>query len=87
MNLMSLIFIIILYFYGILLLYITSISKEKGEMQAFYNNLINSLVLIGSITISVINIYLLRISTTDFIIFPFDLLIISSLIIYLPIFS
>ncbi|TFG24487.1 MAG: hypothetical protein EU532_12540 [Promethearchaeota archaeon] len=87
MNLLSLIFIIILYFYGTILLYITSISKKKGEMQAFYNNLINSLVLIGSVTISVLNIYVLRISTTDFIIFPFDLLIIASLIIYLPIFS
>ena len=87
MDYLSITFIIILYMYGIVLLYITSISKKKGEIQAFYNNLFNSLVLIGSLTLNLINIYLLRDTTTDLIIFPFNLAIILFLITYLPILS
>lgn len=87
MNFISLVFIIVLYLYGALLLYIASISKKKGESQAFYNNLFSSLVLIVSVTISLINIYLLRISSTEFISFPFDLLLIAFLITYFPILS
>ena len=87
MDYFSIIFIVILYIYGFLLLYITSISKKKGEMQAFYNNLFNSLVFIGSITLCLLNIYILRVTTLDLIIFPFNLAIILFLIIYLPLLS
>jgi len=87
MDYLSIIFIIILYMYGIVLLYITSISKKKGEVQAFYNNLFNFLALIGSLTFSLINIYILRDTTTGLIIFPFNLAIIIFLVTYLPILS
>jgi hypothetical protein len=76
MDYLSIIFLVILYIYGISLLYITSISRKKGEIQAFYNNLFISLVLIGSLTMNLINIYILRDTTTDLIIFPFNLAII-----------
>ncbi len=85
MDYFSIIFIIILYIYGILLMYITLISKKKGEIQAFYNNLFISLVFIGSLTLNLINIYIIRDTNIDLIIFPFNLAVIIFLIIYLPI--
>ncbi|MBY9017203.1 MAG: hypothetical protein KGD66_00080 [Candidatus Lokiarchaeota archaeon] len=77
--------ICIFYFYATILFYITVLSRRKGETSAFINNLSNSIVLIISITISLILIQVLKISKTDFIIFPFDIFTISFMIGYFPI--
>ncbi|MHA1191222.1 MAG: hypothetical protein ACTSP9_02860 [Promethearchaeota archaeon] len=82
---MSFVIICIFYFYAAILFYITILSRRKRETSAFINNLSNSIVLIISITISLILIQVLKISKTDFIVFPFDIFIISFMIGYFPI--
>lgn len=85
MNVLSLVIICIFYFYTAILFYITVLSRRKRETSAFINNLSNSIVLIFSITISIILIQILKISNTDFIVFPFDIFIIFFIIGYFPI--
>jgi len=85
LTVLSLFIIGIFYFYSAILFYITLISRRKGETNAFINNLSNSIVLIFSITISLILIQILRISNISFIVFPFDIFIISFIIGYFPI--
>jgi len=85
LNVLSLVIICIFYFYACILFYITVLSRRKRETSAFINNLSNSIVLIISITISLILIQVLKISKTDFIVFPFDIFIISFMIGYFPI--
>ena len=85
MNALSLITVCIFYFYAAILFYITVLSRRKRENSAFINNLCNSIVLIFSITSSLILIQVLKISNLDFIVFPFDIFIISFMIGYLPI--
>ncbi len=86
MNVISPIIACLLYFYGAILLYITYLTKKKGENQAFYNNLVNSLVFLISITISLIIINVLNISNIDFIVFPFDFLMLFFLMLFFPFF-
>ncbi len=75
-----------LYFYGIILLYITFLAKKNSEKEAFHNNLANSLILIFSITASIIIINFMGISTIAFIVFPFDIFMLSFILLFLPLF-
>jgi len=68
------------------MLYITFLAKKKGEREAFIDNLANSLVLITSISISLLMINNISSLEIGFIVFPFDILMLSFIIIFLPIF-
>jgi dolichol kinase len=72
-----------LYSYGIISLYIALLAKKKNEQGAFINNLVNSLIFIGSITINIV-IHFLKISDIGFIVFPFDIFAILFMILFLP---
>ncbi len=86
MDALSIIIICILYFYGLVSLYTAFLAKKRNEKGAFINNLVNSLILIASITIN-ISINSLNISNIGFIVFPFDVFMIIFLIFFLPHFS
>ncbi len=64
-------------------LYTAFLAKKRNEKGAFINNLVNSLVLITSITIN-ITINTLNISNIGFIVFPFDIFMIIFVIFFLP---
>jgi len=59
------------------------LAKKRNEKGAFINNLVNSLILIVSITIN-LSINLLNISVIGFIVFPFDIFMIIFIIFFLP---
>jgi len=86
LDVLSIIITFILYLYGLISLYIAFLAKKRKEKGAFINNLVNSLILIISITIN-ITINSLNISNIGFIIFPFDVFMIIFLIFFLPLFS
>jgi len=86
LDLLSIIIICILYIYGLISFYIALLAKKKSEKGAFINNLVNSLVLIISISIN-ITINALNISNIGFIVFPFDIFMIIFVIFFLPHFS
>ena len=68
------------------MLYITFLAKKKGEKEAFIDNLAISLVLLISITINLLIISNALSLQIDFIIFPFDLLMIIFIVLFLPFF-
>jgi len=86
LDLLSIIIICILYIYGLISFYIALLAKKKSEKGAFINNLVNSLILIISISIN-ITINSLNISNIGFIVFPFDIFMIIFVIFFLPHFS
>ncbi len=86
MNVLSIIIVIILYSYGILVLYITYLAKKKREMGAFINNLANGLVLIISITVNLVLIKVTNLLNNEFVIFPFNILMIGFIGFFLPLF-
>ena len=86
MDALSILIICILYFYGLISIYTAFLAKKRNEKGAFVNNLVNSLILIASITVN-IAINSLNISNIGFIVFPFDVFIIIFLIFFLPHFS
>lgn len=86
MNIYSFLIICFLYFYGGILLYLTINAKKKGIKGAFYNNLGNALVFLISITISVFIVNYSNLSNIDFIVFPFDILMLSFIILFFPFF-
>jgi len=86
LNLLSIIITGLLYIYGLISLYIALLAKKKSEKGAFINNLVNSLILIISISIN-ITINALNISNIGFIVFPFDIFMIIFVIFFLPHFS
>ncbi len=86
MDLLSIIIICILYIYGLISFYIALLAKKKSEKGAFINNLVNSLILIISISIN-ITINALNIFNIGFIVFPFDIFMIIFVIFFLPHFS
>ena len=86
MDALSVIIICILYFYGLISLYTAFLAKRRNEKGAFINNLVNSLILIVSITIN-LTINSLYMSDIGFIIFPFDVFMIIFVIFFLPHFS
>lgn len=83
MNILSIIITCILYFYGIISLYIALLAKKKNEKGAFIDNIVNSLVFIVSISINII-INALNVSDIGFIVFPFDIFMIIFMIFFLP---
>ena len=83
MDLLSIIIAGILYLYGIISLYIAILAKKRSERGAFVNNLVNSIVLITSISVN-IGFSSLNITDIDFIIFPFDIFMILFIAIFLP---
>ena len=87
MNVLSIIIIGILYSYGILLLYITYLARKKREMGAFINNLANGLVLIISITVNLILLKITNLLNNNFVIFPFNIMMIGFIGLFLPLFS
>jgi len=86
LDTLSIIITCILYFYGLISLYIAFLAKKRDEKEAFINNLVNSLIFIVSITIN-IAINSLKFSNIGFIVFPFDIFIIIFVIFFLPLFS
>ncbi|MHA1460716.1 MAG: hypothetical protein ACTSO8_04465 [Promethearchaeota archaeon] len=86
MDLLSIIITLILYIYGLISLYIALLAKKRGEKGAYINNLVNSLILIISISINLM-INALNISNIGFIVFPFDIFMIIFVIFFLPLFS
>ncbi|MFX1595493.1 MAG: hypothetical protein ACFFBK_05470 [Promethearchaeota archaeon] len=87
MNLFSIVIISILYVSGLIILYITYLAKKNREKSAFINNLINGLVLIFSITINLILIKIIDLPSKEFIVFPFNILMIAFICLYIPLFS
>ena len=87
MNVLSIIISSFFYLYSLILLYIAFLAKIKGEREAFINNLVNALVLIISLTINLGIHFFLNTPYNEFIVFPFDLLMISFIGIFFPIFS
>jgi len=87
LNVLSIIIVGILYSYGILLLYITYLARKKREMGAFINNLANGLVLIISITVNLILIKFTNLLNNEFVIFPFNIMMIGFIGLFLPLFS
>jgi len=65
------------------MLYLTFLAKKKGEKEAFIDNLANSLVLITSISI---NLLIISNLGFNFIVFPFDILMLFFIISFFPIF-
>ena len=65
------------------MLYIALLAKNKSEKGAFINNIVNSIILITSISINII-INALNISNIGFIVFPFDIFMILFIIFFLP---
>ncbi len=86
MNITSVIIICLLYFYGLFLLYVTYLTKKKGDKGAFINNAANSIVFIISITINLILINIINPLSAYFVAFPFDFLMLGFVIVYIPIF-
>lgn len=86
MDLLSYIVVGIFSLFGLILLYITYLTKKKGEKGAFLNNLINSLVLLISISINLVIINLFHITNINLIIYPFDILILGFILLFLPFF-
>ncbi|MFX0105975.1 MAG: hypothetical protein ACFE75_10855 [Candidatus Hodarchaeota archaeon] len=86
MNIFSIIIVCSFYVYGLIILYITFLARRNGEKGAFINNLTNGIILIISITINLILINFLNVSNKEFMVFPFNILIISFIILFLPLF-
>ena len=74
-----------MYFNGLILLYISILARKEREKGAFINNLTNAIVLIISITINLVLIQVLNLPHRDFIVFPFNFLMIIFIGIYFPI--
>jgi len=86
-NITSVIIICFLYSYGLILLYITYLAKKNGDKGAFINNAANSIVLLVSITINLVLIHIINPVSTRFIAFPFDLLLLCFILLYIPLYS
>ncbi|MFX0057662.1 MAG: hypothetical protein ACFE85_09530 [Candidatus Hodarchaeota archaeon] len=86
MNILSFIIGSVLYAYGFMILYIALLAKRKGEKGAYQNNFVNSVILILSITINLLIVNFSHLSPIDFIIFPFDIFMITFILLFLPFF-
>jgi dolichol kinase len=86
LNVLSIFIACYLYVYGILIFYITYLAKKKREIGAFINNLGNALVLNVSITINLVLINSSNSTFSEFIGFPFNILMIVFILIFLPLF-
>ena len=86
MNITSVIIISILYSYGLILLYVTFLTRKKGDKGAFINNAANCIVFIIAITINLILINIMNPLSAQFVAFPFDFLMVSFVILFIPLF-
>ena len=86
MNILSSIIVSILYAYGIILLYISYLSKKNKDNGAFINNIFNSFIFLFSITLNLFIVNFFNFSNISFIIFPFDFFMLLFIIIFLPLF-
>ncbi|MFX0073634.1 MAG: hypothetical protein ACFFAO_21360 [Candidatus Hermodarchaeota archaeon] len=68
------------------MLYVSFLAKKEGEKEAFINNIIVSLVFIVSISINFLIVTYSYPINLDFIVFPFDFLMLGFIILFLPIF-
>ena len=87
MNITSVIIICFLYSYSLILLYITYLAKRNRDKGAFINNAANSIVLIFSITINLFLIHIIKPLSTQFVAFPFDVLLLCFILLYIPLYS
>ncbi len=87
MNITSVIILFFLYSYSLILLYITYLTKKKGDKGAFINNAANSIVLITSITINLVLIHVINPIRVHFVAFPFDLLMVCFILLYIPLYT
>lgn len=85
MNILSTIIVCCFYGYALILLYISIAAKKKGEVSAYINNLANALIMIISITINLVLINSFDIYNREFLVFPFNILLIGFIGIYLPV--
>ncbi|MFW9936846.1 MAG: hypothetical protein ACFFD5_04310 [Candidatus Thorarchaeota archaeon] len=86
MNILSVIIVSAFYAYGLMILYVGFLAKKKDEKGAYQNNIVNGLILLLSITINLIIVNFSHLSSIDFIIFPFDIFIITFILLFLPFF-
>ncbi len=86
MNALSIIIVCYLYLYGLFILYITYLARKKRDIGAFINNLVNALILIVSITINLVLINIFNLPSREFIEFPFNILTVTFIIFFLPLF-
>lgn len=87
MNPLSFFIVCFLYFFSLILFYITYLAKQKSEKRAFINNLANSIIFITSITINLSIIHIINPKNTRFIAFPFDILFLLFIIFFIPLFA
>ena len=85
LNVLSIIIVCYFYGYGIILFYISYLARKNGEKGAFINNLTNASILLISITINLI-ITFSSFVNKEFIIFPFNILMLGFIGIFLPLF-
>lgn len=86
MNVLSLIIVSILYSYGLILLYISYLSKKVKERGAYINNIFNALIFLVSITLNLVIVNFSNFSNIDFIVFPFNVFMLIFILIFLPLF-
>ena len=86
MNIFSIINVGIFYTYGFIIFYITYLAWRNKEKGAFINNLVNGLVLLTSISVNLLLVIFLNLSNQEFLVFPFNILLIGFIAFYLPLF-
>jgi dolichol kinase len=86
LNVLSLIIVSILYGYGLILLYISYLSKKVKERGAYFNNIFTSIIFLGSITLNLVIVNFSNFSNIDFIVFPFDVFMLIFILLFLPLF-
>jgi len=86
LNILSIIIICFFYVYALILIYISITAKKKGEINAFINNLANALIMIISITINLVLINFFSYLNGEFLLFPFNILLIGFIVLYFPLF-
>jgi CDP-diglyceride synthetase len=77
----------LLYCYGAISLYIAYKNKTYGEKEAFKNNIAISITLLTSLSLNYVIVQFLPYSNINFIVFPFDFLMIGFIILFFPLFS
>jgi len=86
LNIISFLIICIFYSYSLIILYTAILAKDNGDKGTFTNNISNFIILVFSLSSNIIIINLSDLPNIDFLVFPFDFLTISFLIIFFPLF-
>lgn len=87
MKIISFLILLLLYCYGAISLYIAYKNIKNGEKGAFKNNLAISLTLLISLSLNYFVVQYLPYSNINFIVFPFDILMLGFIILFFPLFS